>query len=253
MIPETTLVRSAAKPMSETDALVHLLLSDDAANIRGRMESVQLSDGEALFQRGDPGDAFYIIESGQVRIFTADAEGKELTLNVLKAGEAFGELALMDDRPRSAGASAVGATVLRRLQRDDFLDSVEDYPALSRVVIGLLSQRARHMTHYIERLGHWARLVAQGHYAQAMRNIEDSGPVPDRALSAVAGAVQEMVQAVKEREESLRREVVQLRIQIDEEKRKKHVAEVTETDYFQDLAQKARQLRRKPSEGGRDE
>jgi len=235
--------------MTETETLAQLLLSDDAAHIRQQMERLELPDKATVFQHGDPGDAFYIIESGQVRIFTVDAEGRELTLNVLKAGEAFGELALMDDHPRSASASAVGATVLRRLQRDEFLDAVKDSPALSKVVIGLLSQRARHMTHYIERLGYWARLVAQGQYVQAMRNIEDTGPVPDRALTAVASAVQQMVHAVQEREETLRRELSQLRIQIDEEKRKQHVAEITETDYFQGLAQKARQLRKKPSEG----
>lgn len=235
--------------MTETETLAQLLLSDDAAHIRQQMERLELPDKATVFRRGDPGDAFYIVESGQVRIFTADAEGRELTLNILKAGDAFGELASVDDRPRSASAVTVGPTVLRRMRRDDFLDALQDSPALSRAIITLLIQRARHMTDYIERLGHWARLVAQGQYVQAMRNIEDTGPVPDRALTAVASAVQQMVHAVQEREETLRRELSQLRIQIDEEKRKQHVAEITETDYFQGLAQKARQLRKKPSEG----
>jgi len=244
-----TFFRESHAMMTETETLAQLLLSDDAAHIRQQMERLELPDKATVFRRGDPGDAFYIVESGQVRIFTADAEGRELTLNILKAGDAFGELASVDDRPRSASAVTVGPTVLRRMRRDDFLDALQDSPALSRAIITLLIQRARHMTDYIERLGHWARLVAQGQYVQAMRNIEDTGPVPDRALTAVASAVQQMVHAVQEREETLRRELSQLRIQIDEEKRKQHVAEITETDYFQGLAQKARQLRKKPSEG----
>jgi hypothetical protein len=59
----------------------------------------------------------------------------------------------------------------------------------------------------------------------------------------VADAVSQMVRAVKEREEKLRAELAKLRIEIDEEKRKQQVAEITETDYFQDLAREARRLR----------
>jgi len=206
------------------------------------MKIVQLSDGEALFQRDDPGDAFYIIDEGQVRIFTLDEEGRELTLNTLEAGEAFGELALVDDWPRSASASAVGPATLRRLNRDDFLERVHTSRQLSDILTRLLSQRARHMTDYIERLGHWARLIAEGKYDQAMKGIREADRA-DRAFAAVADAVETMVKAVREREERLKKEVVQLRIQIDEEKRKKQVDEITETDYFQQLTQRAKNLR----------
>lgn len=212
------------------------------------MTTVQLTDGEILFNRGDPGDAFYIIKSGQIRIFTLDEEDRELTLNTLGPGEGFGELALLDDRSRSASAAAVGDTTLRRLRRDDFLSQLHQSPRLTQTVIGLLSERARHMTDYIERLGHWARLVAEGHYDQAMENIKSQEDTADRALAAVADSVKSMVQAVREREEKLRQEVAELRIQIDEGKRKKQVAEITGTDYFRDLAKQARSLRRDPEE-----
>ncbi len=231
--------------MSSTPGLTQTLLSEEAAELRNEMQLVQLSDGQILFRKDEPGDAFYIIESGNVRIFTLDEEGKEITLNTLHAGEAFGELALMDDRPRSASASAIGPTILRRLSRDDFLQRVNTSPTLSEVVIRLLSERARHMTDYIERLGQWSRLVANGKYDQAMKNIEETGEMPDRALLAVANAVQEMVRAVKEREEKLRQEVQELRIQIDDSKRQQQVEEITTTDYFQNLAQQARKLRKR--------
>jgi hypothetical protein len=99
------------------------------------------------------------------------------------------------------------------------------------------------MTDYIEQLGHWARLVAAGQYNQAMAHIQAADTSSTRALSAVADAVGQMVKAVKEREDKLRAELAQLRIEIDEEKRKQQVAEITETDYFQDLAREARRLR----------
>ena len=213
------------------------------------MEAVHLEDGEVLFHRGEPGDAFYLIESGRVRIFTLDEAGKELTLNTMEAGEAFGELALVDDQPRSASVAAVGPAMLRRLRRDDFLERVYASPALSRIVIQLLSQRTRHMTDYIEWLGHWARLVAEGHYNDAMKSIRDSASdASDRALAAVADAVESMVKAVREREERLRKEVAQLRIEIDHAKRERQVEEITETDYFKTLKQQARRLRGRSDE-----
>ena len=230
--------------MSDPTALVQALLSSQAARLQEVMETVYLEDGAVLFRRGEAGDAFFIIESGQIRIFTLDEGGKELTLNTLAAGEAFGELALLDDRPRSASAAAVGPVTLRRLRREDFLSRVHTSPELTQNVIHLLSQRARHMTDYVEHLGHWARLVAEGQYNKAMASIQDVGETPDRALAAVADAVKQMVQAVQKREENLRQEVAELRIQIDEAKRKRQVEEITETDYFQQLSQHARTLRK---------
>jgi len=234
--------------MTDPATLIRTLLSEEAASLQEAMETVQLADGEILFHRGEPGDAFYIIQSGQIRIFTLDEGGQELTLNTLAAGEAFGELALVDDRPRSASAAAVGEASLQRLRRDDFLARVHTSPALADHVIRLLSQRARHMTDYVERLGHWARLVAEGQYNRAMESIESAGEDTDRALLAVGDAVRQMVQAVRQREESLRQEVAQLRIQIDDEKRKRQVDEITETDYFQKLSQQARALRNQKKE-----
>ncbi len=228
--------------------LSHAILSGEAESLRNTMDRVELADGEVLFRRGDPGDAFYLIESGKIRIFTIDEGGQEITLNTLREGEAIGELALMDDRPRSASACALGRTVLNRLSREDFLAGVQASPELSRRIVRLLSQRTRHMTDYIERLGHWARLVAEGNYDQAMENIQHEGSSTDRALIAVADAVKSMVQAVQQREEELRQEVTQLRIQIDETKRKKQVAEITETDYFQKLAHQAQSLRKQIDE-----
>lgn len=231
--------------MTDLSALLQLLFAEGEGNasLREAMTRVSLQDGEILFRRGDPGDAFYIVDSGRVRIFTFDGEGRELTLNTMGPGEAFGELALVDDQPRSASVAAIGPTSLRRLRREDFLARVHTSPALAQVVISLLSQRTRHMTDYIEQLGHWARLVAEGKYTEAMERIQVEEA--DRALAAVADAVRGMVRAVQEREEELRQQVAELRIQIDESRRKEQVDEITGSEYFQELAQQVRGLRRR--------
>jgi CRP-like cAMP-binding protein len=221
------------------------ILSKELSGLQKVMTTVRLAGGEILFRRGDPGDAFYVIEAGQVRVFTFDEEGRELTLNTMGPGEGFGELALVDEQPRSASVSAIGSTTLRRLSREDFMARVHTSPSLSQLVVRLLSQRARHMTDYIERLGHWARLAAEGQYGQAMQSIHDVGKPSDRALAAVTDAVENMVKAIQEREERLREEVAQLRIKIDDTRRKQQVEEITETDYFQTLARQAQDLRKR--------
>ncbi|MCA1991915.1 MAG: cyclic nucleotide-binding domain-containing protein [Coleofasciculus sp. S288] len=229
-----------------TDSLEQLrnILREDPELRQNVIKTVHLSDGEILFHRGDPGDAFYLIETGQIRIFTLDREGKEITLNTLSAGETLGELALVDSQPRSASAIAIGSSTLLRLKGEDFLERVYKSPILTQCIIQLLSQRARHMTEYIEQLGHWARLIIDGQYDQVLKRIEEVDTRGERAVAAVAGSLRQMVKAVRQREERLLEEVTQLRIEIDQEKRKQQVEEITKTDVFKKLAKQAGRRRR---------
>ncbi|MGZ5019702.1 MAG: Crp/Fnr family transcriptional regulator, partial [Chthoniobacterales bacterium] len=72
-----------------------------------------------LFNAGDSGDAMYLIEHGRVRITVMDADGREVTLTEMHAGEFFGEMALIDGHERSAGALVLEDTRLAVLSRDD--------------------------------------------------------------------------------------------------------------------------------------
>ena len=74
---------------------------------------------ELVFRQGDPGDLFYVIEDGRVEI-SIDGEG----VNDLWPGEAFGEIALLRDVPRTATAKAVEDTRLLALDRDEFIAAV---------------------------------------------------------------------------------------------------------------------------------
>lgn len=228
-------------------ALSKILLSKEMALLDTLMQTVHLEDGRVLFHKGERGDALYVIEAGQVRIFTFDEKGQEITLNILGPGETFGEMALVDEQPRAASAAAVGAVTLRRLSREDFQAKLHTSPGLVREIVELLSNRVRDLTDYIERMGQWARLVAQGHYSRVMRLIEESLNTADGSLIAVATAMREMVKAIQTREDTLRQEAIRLRIQIDEAGRQQRVAEIVESEYFQSLAQQAQELRRSSS------
>jgi CRP/FNR family transcriptional regulator/CRP/FNR family cyclic AMP-dependent transcriptional regulator len=108
--------------------------------------------GVIVFHRGSPGRTLYIIESGKIRIFVLSASGREISVNVYGPGEVFGELALLDGLPRSAGATAIERTTVLTLHRDDFLWHLERYPGMATSIIEVLSARVRYTTIYAEGL-----------------------------------------------------------------------------------------------------
>jgi CRP-like cAMP-binding protein len=80
----------------------------------------RVKKGDMIFREGDVGDSFYLIVSGSVRISTIIPGVGEEALTILREGEYFGEMALIDDVPRSASAIANDDTILLLIGRDDF-------------------------------------------------------------------------------------------------------------------------------------
>src|SRR4029450_4786365 len=81
-----------------------------------------------LFHLGDSGDALFLIENGRVRISLRDADGEDVTLAELAGGDCFGEMALLDGKPRSADATVVEDARLAILSRKDFMNFVRGNP-----------------------------------------------------------------------------------------------------------------------------
>lgn len=99
--------------------------------------------GEILFFEHDPGDALYMIRTGAIKIYRVGEDGREKTLTLLEPGSAFGEMALLDDEPRSAVAQALESSRLLVLSRDDFRRVLSERPAMAQAVIRELSRRLR--------------------------------------------------------------------------------------------------------------
>ena len=109
-----------------------------------------LSKGEVLFLKGDPGDALYAVRKGQIRISTGTDAGRRLTLNLLGSGDIFGEVALLDGRPRTADAVAVEPTELFVIRRRDFVELLARNPTVALQIIELLCDRIRYMSNRME-------------------------------------------------------------------------------------------------------
>jgi CRP/FNR family cyclic AMP-dependent transcriptional regulator len=105
----------------------------------------QPRDGESIFAQGDPADAVYAVTAGDghVRIGTIDRNSKALMVEVLRAGEIFGEIAVIDGGTRSASAVAEGRVEVVRIRRTAFLAALATSPALGEALCRMLSQRLR--------------------------------------------------------------------------------------------------------------
>lgn len=92
-----------------------------------------------IFRQGDPGDSFYVIRSGKVRVFRRDSDGFETELSVLGAGESFGEMALVTGEARSANVEAMEETHLMVLPKEQFERIVRDFPDISLTFVKQMS------------------------------------------------------------------------------------------------------------------
>src|SRR5436190_8473097 len=86
--------------------------------------------GQVIFSENDWGETAYIIEQGRVEVLKM-INGTSVHLAFIEAGEPFGEMGLIDEKPRSATIVAVARTTVREFHRDDFMRNLQTHPELS--------------------------------------------------------------------------------------------------------------------------
>jgi CRP-like cAMP-binding protein len=103
--------------------------------------AVKLNSGETLFHQGDRGDAMYIIRFGSISVQVNNIE-----VNRMGVGECIGEMALLDDTPRSASCVAEGDTELLRIGANDFETVVRSQSSVVFAILRTLAKRLRQQT-----------------------------------------------------------------------------------------------------------
>lgn len=116
------------------------------------LSSCSFPRGATIFHQGDEGDVLYLIVRGQVRIYTISQSGQELSVQVFRDGDFFGELALLDGRPRSASAQAMRPTTALTLHREAFRRAIIGSPEIALSILEELSGRLRRSNIYAEHL-----------------------------------------------------------------------------------------------------
>lgn len=109
------------------------------------------ADGDAIFREGEMGEHLYIVLSGAARIWTS-GDLVTTTLTELGPGTMFGEQALVDGRPHSASATAVGETEVALYDKQTFMEALREEPELALRVIESMSSRLRTTTVLLQKL-----------------------------------------------------------------------------------------------------
>ncbi len=138
--------------------------------------------GTPIFRQGSEGDELHLIVTGQVRIYTNSELGQELSVRIFAGGDFFGELALLDGRPRSATAEAMRTTTTLTLHRVVFLQAIEAFPGIAITVLEELSNRLRATNTYIE---HLATNSAAQRVVRTLLDLADQHGIVERDATRI--------------------------------------------------------------------
>ncbi|MGY4307217.1 CRP/FNR family cyclic AMP-dependent transcriptional regulator [Bradyrhizobium sp. USDA 4369] len=111
-----------------------------------------LKRGATIFSKGDPGSSLYAVISGTVKISVSSPDGRNAILNLISAGEIFGEVAVLDGRERTADATASTNCEILVIDRREFLPFVKQQPVLAMKFIELLCDRLRWTSDQVEQV-----------------------------------------------------------------------------------------------------
>lgn len=139
------------------------------------MRSRRFRRGEVIFHVGDPGDALFVIVSGEVKISLPSETGDEAILATLGAGDVFGELALLDGAPRSASATALSATDAVVLPRDRFREVIATEAGVRDALLASIAGELRRLTTHVEEL-HFLDIT--GRLAAGLVRLANEGGTP---------------------------------------------------------------------------
>jgi len=132
--------------------------------------------GSLIINEGVSGDTLFVLNKGAAKVTRESEDGREVILAFLRAGDIFGELSILDGRERSANVVAMEDTEVYTLQRQEFLELLVGYPALSVQLLQELAHRIRASNQQIEYLAlrdsESRVLLALGRLAEEMNMVE---------------------------------------------------------------------------------
>jgi signal transduction histidine kinase len=153
----------------EASKLFCQLSPDELSAVRGITQELAFADRQEIFKEGDAGDGVYIVKDGLVEISGIIGENVRHVFSRAAPGDIFGEMAVLDNKPRSACAVARQATTVYFIPRDPMLDLVERSPGLALAVFREVSHRLREFNrHYVREVLQAERLAIVGRFARSI-------------------------------------------------------------------------------------
>ncbi len=213
--------------------------------LAAHLTEIRVLANGVVVQKGDAGSCLYIVAQGRLQ-----ARDGERVLNEIHPRDVFGEMSVLDSAPRSATVVALDDSTLLKLDQKDLYELIAHEPHVARSLVQLLSRRLRarmkDMADDYEYMQQFAKVTAAAVAIEAgVYEPQQLDGVAQRAddLGQLARVFQRAIKEVYAREQLLRQQVAELKIEIDQTRQSKQVAEITETDYFKQLRQKASRLR----------
>ncbi len=145
-----------------------------------------LKRGATIFSKGDPGNSLIAVISGTVKISVSSADGRSAILNLIGAGEIFGEISVLDGQARSADATANTNCEIFVIDRREFIPFVRSQPALAMKFIELLCTRLRWTSDQVEQVilqnlpGRLASALIRLTEKHKLRREAEPSPSPSR-------------------------------------------------------------------------
>jgi CRP/FNR family transcriptional regulator, cyclic AMP receptor protein len=121
-------------------------------HLTGYMRRRKVSEGSIIFRKGDPGTGLMGLLSGSVKISMPSADGRDIVLSVFNEGDIFGEMALLDGRPRSADAIAICDSELLVMDRREFIPFLRSQPDVTLKLLETLCSRLRRTNEQVQDL-----------------------------------------------------------------------------------------------------
>ena len=169
------------------------------------------SKGSIIILAEEEGDTLFIISQGQVKVSIVSEDGREAILALLGEGAVFGELSLLDGKPRSANVVATEATNLYMVRRADFLQLVYKVP---QIAVGLLAELASRLRKTDRKIEGLALLDVTSRISETLLQLADEQGEEQKTgiilrnrpshqqLANMAGTTRETVSRVLKRLES---------------------------------------------------
>ncbi|MFZ5558739.1 MAG: Crp/Fnr family transcriptional regulator [Pseudomonadota bacterium] len=130
--------------------LFQALAPDELARLAAASHAVQAAKGQILFRRGEPCEGFHVVVYGQVKLALVNPAGGEKVVEIMGAGQSFGEAVMFLDKPYVVTAECVADSLLIQVPKAVVIEMIEHQPRFARGVIAGLSRRLHQLIRDVE-------------------------------------------------------------------------------------------------------
>jgi CRP/FNR family cyclic AMP-dependent transcriptional regulator len=157
-MPPTSIARDSSAADGATDRVSllrnHPLFCELTPSMLERISTYvkrrSVTKGSTIFEKGDAGVGLIGVVSGSVKISVASADGRDIVLNIIRPGEVFGEIALLDGRARTANATAMSDCELIVIERREFIPFLRSEPDVTLKLMEILCSRLRKTSEQVQ-------------------------------------------------------------------------------------------------------